>query len=179
MKSLFIALLLLPLTAYPDAVNNDSNSVKQKFVSAFGDANVARSEAHSICSYRDTVLSSAEIDALNATPIEIVPAPGAGKTLVMCNVVAWLNYGGTAWAGSSETMPIKYGTGGATVATITEAYMEGTTDAYQMLQPSTVTSGNVENLAFYATANADFTTGNSPLSLRVYYRTVGGSTILE
>lgn len=178
MKSLFLALLLLPITAYPQGVNLATGSSQQKLISAVGDANMARALQSDICSHRDTVLTSAEIDALNATPIELVPAPGAGKSLFVCSVVAWLNYNSTAWAGSSETIPLKYGTAGTTITTITEAFMERTSDGYQNLLPVDGV-GAQDNTAIYATANADFTTGNSPLSVRVYYRTVGGSTILE
>jgi hypothetical protein len=88
-------------------------------------------------------------------------------------VYAFLDYNSTAWAGSSETIVLKYtDANGASIATITEAFMELTADAYQIVQPVTVVG--VANAAVVATASADFTTGNSPLYLRVYYRVVGG-----
>lgn len=174
----FLMLALVAFQVYAQQVNTENDNVKSMFISALGEANTAKAVAHSVCSFKDTVLTSTEIDALNATPIELVPAPGVGKTLILCNVVSWLNYGGTAWAGSSQTIPIKYGTAGATATTITEAYMERTADTFGVWSP---VSGHfpVENASLYATANADFTTGNSPLSLRVYYQTIGASVILE
>lgn len=177
MLKLLLATMLVVSTAYPVKLDNKSDSTVNKYISALGDADTARAVSHSVCSYRDNVLSDTEIDALNATPIELVPAPGAGYTNILCGVTAWLNYGGTAWAGSSETIPIKYGTAGTTATTVTEAFMESTADKIGLFNAVDVVA--VENASLYATASADFTTGNSPLSLRVYYRTVGASLIQE
>ncbi len=171
-----IAILAAP--CYGDSVNTANKNVESAFVSALGDAKTAKSVAHSVCSYTDTVLSSAEVDALNATPIALVPAPGTGKTLLPCGAVAWINYGGTAWAGSAETIPVKYGTAGSTALTFSEAFIEKTSDTFEYQNPTTGVLP-VENAALYATANADITTGNSPISIRMYYRTIGASLILE
>lgn len=182
MKNLVKLLGLIALVGAPcfaQSLNNDSAGVKEKYISAFGEAKMARAVASSVCSFKDTVLTAAEIGALNATPIELVPAPGAGKTLIPCYAVTWLNYGGTVWAGSSQNILIKYGTAGAQpINTITEAYMERTADSFGYWS---AISGHfpVENTALYATADADFTTGNSPLSIRVYYQTIGASLIQE
>lgn len=183
MKNLVKLLGLIILVAapcYAASVNVDSDQSKGKLTSAFGDAKFSKDFANTVCSYKDTVLSSTELDALNATPQVLVPAPGAGKSLYFCGVSAWLNYGGTAWAGSSETLVLKSGTAGATLATLPETtFVELTRDAVMHAAASNTPYEVQENTAIYATANADWTTGNSPISLRVYYKTIGSSLILE
>lgn len=183
MKNLVKLLGLIALVASPcfaQSLNNDSAGVKEKYISAFGEANMARNVASSVCSFKDTVLSSSELNALNATPIVLVPAPGTGKSLQFCGVTAWLNYATTAWAGSSETLVLKSGTAGATLATLPETtFVELTRDAVMHAGESNTPYEVQENTAIYATANADWTTGDSPISLRVYYRTIGSSLIQE
>ncbi len=183
MKNLIVLLGLSALLAthlHGASVNVDSDQSKSKLISAFGDADFSRKFANTVCSYKDTVLSATELDALNATPQVLVPAPGAGKSLYFCGVTAWLNYNSTAWAGSSETLVIKSGAGGATLATLPEAtFVELTRDAVMHAAASNTPYEVQENTAIYATANADWTTGNSPISLRVYYKTNGSSLILE
>lgn len=144
---------------------------KSHAVSAFGEANEGRGRNHVMKSFIDVALTAAQIDALNATPIELVPAPGAGKALIFLGAFVYLAYGTVAWAGSSETIPIKYqNASGATVGTITEAFMESTANAYQYIEP--VTAVVLANQALVATANADFTTGDSPITIRIYYQVI-------
>lgn len=153
------------------SLNLASESNKFKVLSALGDPAVAKGVAHSVDSYIDVTLTAAQLDALAATPVELVPAPGAGKALIFVGAWAYLDYNSTTYAGSSETITIKYENGsGATVGTITEAFIESTADAYQYVAP--VTAIALANKALVAVASADLTTGNSPMYLRVYYKVV-------
>ena len=152
---------------------HEGGGLQSRFISAFGDPAHAKAIQHVTPSFIDVTLTAAQLDALAATAVELVPAPGAGKVLVLEKVVCFLDYNSAAYAGTSETITIKYENGsGATVATITEAFIESTADAYQVVMP--VTAVALANKALVAIASADLTTGNSPMYLRVYYRVLTG-----
>ena len=55
-------------------------------------------------------LTSAQVKALHATPIEIIAAPGSGKGIVVVSICAQLNYGGTNafTAAASQKIDIYY-----------------------------------------------------------------------
>lgn len=55
----------------------------------------------------ETVLTSAQVKALRATPIAVVPAPGAGKSLEFVSAILQLNYGTNAFTGP-QNMQVKY-----------------------------------------------------------------------
>lgn len=127
--------------------------------------------ARTIVHYSDVILTADEIDALNATPVTVLAAPGAGKLLRFEGAHVFLDYGGTAWAGSSQTIQFRYTDGsGAVCGTITEAFLESTADAYFTVMG--VSCIPVVNAAIVAYGTADFTTGNSPLYMRLFYRVI-------
>jgi hypothetical protein len=56
----------------------------------------------------ETVLTSAQAKALRATPITVVPAPGAGKSLEFVSAILQLNYGGTNAFTGPQNLAIRY-----------------------------------------------------------------------
>jgi hypothetical protein len=150
-------------------LHTDSN--KSRVLSAVGDADQARGMAHSIPSFKDVTLTAAQLDALAATAVELIAAPGAGKIIQFLGAQVFLDYGTATYAGSSETITFKYENGsGATVGTITEAFIESTADAYMWVNP--ISAVGLANKALIAIASADLTTGDSTMKMRLYYRIV-------
>lgn len=128
----------------------------------------------------DVVVSSAQILALNATPVTLVATPGAGKALLFEGATLFLDYNSAAYAGiaAGEDLSIKYTDGSGTAVGGCEAtgFMDATADATRYVQAYRAASG-VSDIT--PTANAplvlnmltgEIITGNSPLKCRVFYR---------
>jgi hypothetical protein len=129
--------------------------------------------------YRDVTISSAELLALNATPKELVPAPGAGFALVLDSVVAY-KAAGTAYAGiaAGEDISIRYTDGSGTELAEIEAtgFLDQATAQTRFAYPFRAASGissvtPTANAALVAhMLTGEITTGDSALKLRVFYR---------
>lgn len=71
--------------------------------------------------YAEVALTNANIKALRATPITLVAAPGAGKTLEFISIVLYLDYGGTnVFTETADNLAVRYvdGSGGIVSETI-------------------------------------------------------------
>lgn len=130
--------------------------------------------------YVDVTVSSAELLALNATPKEIVAAPGAGLA-VLLESIALHKPAGTAYAGiaAGEDLAVKYtDSAGAVQATIeTTGFLDQATaqsrHATAYRAASGVNSFTPTNTPLVLQMlTGEITTGTSALLLRVYYRTV-------
>lgn len=122
-------------------------------------------------SYVDVKITAAELDALNATPKELVAAPGSGKILECLGILAKLDFQATGLELGSGTLDCRYqNSSGGLAAQITNAFTEGAADAYYKAVGRDVVA--LVNQALVLHASADVTAGDSILYLRVYYRTV-------
>lgn len=116
-------------------------------------------------------LTSAEVLALNTTPQEIVPAQGATKAVVIDKVVGYVDYNSAAYA-TNTTIEFRYTNGaGAKVATDMAALLTATADKVVSVggvASEVVAVANAPVVAVAATA--DPVTGDSPISLHVWYK---------
>lgn len=121
----------------------------------------------------DVTISSAEMLALFTTEKVLVPAPGAGKCILVESVYSTIDYNSAAYAiATSDTMNIKY-SGGASLCQLTEAYLEASADARQAQRALTTVVTPLANTAITAKiSTTNPTTGNSEVKIRVYYRIV-------
>lgn len=131
--------------------------------------------------YADVVITSAQLLALNATPRQLVAAPGAGRALIFEGAILH-KPAGTAYAGiaAGEDLSIKYTDASGAEVGQCEAtdFLDQTTAQTRYVRATTAASANT---ALTPVANAalvlhllvgEITTGDSTLNVRVFYREI-------
>ena len=114
-------------------------------------------------------LSAADLIAMNATPVEVVAAPGAGLALEFVSATMFFDYGTTQFTGGGniylETAD------GYTVSNLTgAAAITSAADAIIYMAPVGVVS-DADNQALQITnATAAFATGDGVARIKVAYR---------
>lgn len=128
----------------------------------------------------DVLLSSAQLKALNATPIQLVAAPGAGKALVFEGAVAVYTKGTTDYTiASNKDVAVKYTNGsGLAVGQLETTGLLDTASGFRYVAPYRTASGSsditpVANAALVANmTTGEITAGDGTVKLRVFYRTI-------
>lgn len=131
---------------------------------------------------KDVTITTAQVLALNATPITLVAAPGANKALIFEGAVVFYDFNTAAYGGIAvgEDLSIKYtGSTGLEVSQVeATGFIDQASDQVRYAQPHRAASGNN---SITPVANAplvlhmlvgEVITGDGPLKLRVYYRVV-------
>ena len=134
----------------------------------------------------DRTVTTAQLLALNATPISVIPAPGAGYANVLDAVILYLP-AGTAYAGiaAGEDLAFKYtdGSGQECFSRVeTTGFLDQTTAQMRYVTGASAAFAGVPTDALATpTANAaiviqvltgEITTGTSDLKLRLFYRVI-------
>ena len=118
-------------------------------------------------------LTSAQILALNATPVELLPAPGAGYANVVQEVVASLDAGATQYTGANA-LEIRYtnGSGSKVTGDIAAALIDSATDRMDRAIAAAVTSIPANAAVVAVVPTADPAAGDGTITLEVLYRVV-------
>lgn len=128
----------------------------------------------------DVTVTSAQVLALFATPVTIVPAPGAGLSLLLESVVV-VKPAGTAYGGiaAGEDLAVKFtDAAGAALATIeTTGFLDQATAQVRQAEAYRAASGVNSSTPTNAPLVlhllvGEITTGTSDLKLRVFYRVI-------
>jgi len=124
-------------------------------------------------------VTTGQLLALNAVPKELVAAPGAGKLLVLEGAQRlWLDFNSAAYDGiaAGEDLAIKYENAAGPIAAQVEAtgFLDGGADEHRVVYP--LADAAKEFLANKALVLhmlvGEIATGDSPLKVRVRYRSV-------
>lgn len=125
-------------------------------------------------------LTAATINAMNATPIVVVPAQGSGTLIDVIDGVLDLTYGSAAFANGGAAQ-LSYGSGTTNAASATIAATVFTTfSASQSIKFAgamavTATSATLNAAVNFTNATAPFITGTGATGvLNVSYRVIGG-----
>lgn len=132
----------------------------------------------------DVTIPTADVLTLNATPFELIPAPGAGKAIIFEGAVL-TKAAGTAYANiaAGEDLALKYTDGSGLDVAVAEmtGFADQATAQVRYIRPQTgaLAAGTVSD--FTPVANAalvahmlvgEIDTGDSDFKLRIFYRVV-------
>jgi len=135
--------------------------------------------AEGLVRYRDVTLTNAQVLALRATPISLVPAPGSTKMLEFVSAIVVSNAAAGAWVESAANLVVRQtGTTGLVVSDVIETtgfFTAGikATRARAAIDPI----GLLKNapLVLHNNGAGEFTGGNAAntLRVRIFYRIHG------
>lgn len=146
----------------------------RNFLTNLVDSNVNNTDDVGIFS-TETSIVSADVLTAYTTPVELVPAPGAGKIIVPLMIMTYMDYNSAAyatnttmrfgWDGASAGTAVLYGTQGSII--------NQTTDMIAWFLPTStsvasITSAVNKNFCF-SVSTGDPTAGNSPLVVYCTY----------
>lgn len=130
--------------------------------------------------YLDLTITAAQVKTLNATPLTLVPAPGAGKWLEFVGAELFMDYGSAAFDGvaAGEDLSVKYtnGAGLELGQCETTGFLDQTSDQRRCIRRQTAATGSS---AFTPAVNAALVlhmlvgevgpAGDSPVKVRTFY----------
>lgn len=124
----------------------------------------------------DVAIANAALDTMNATPVQLVAAPGSGKAVQVTSVFCFNDFVTAALELGSGTLDVRYeNSSGGLAAQFTNAWAESAADAYMSAPGLAVVA--LTNKAIVMHASADITSGGGNLACRVHYRTITISDI--
>lgn len=128
----------------------------------------------------DKIVTTAQVLALNGTPIAVLPAVGSGIYPQFVGAYVFLDYNSAAYADDAgEDIVFQNLSGGSVVSqTLDGAEFDGTADALLWAGPNnddaSETNTLVANGGFEVAiaGSTEWATGDSPLKIRLFYRLI-------
>ncbi len=123
--------------------------------------------------YAVITLTAAQIKALHGTPVQLLAAPGAGKSIFILDSVLKLNFGTAAFAAGSTVQVLQ---NAIVIASTTAALVNNASSI--LIQPAfpnvnATASLGASNAAVTITASAaEFTTGDGTIDVHIWYSTI-------
>ena len=150
---------------------------KQKFLQFCGDTGFRDDLLRGQVSYQDFKLTAAQMDTLNATPVQLLAAPGSGLVNLVLGIFTKVAPGVTPFELGSGTLLYQYtdGSGVSVATTVPNAQVESATETYYWSPFSAAVP--VVNSKIVAKASADVTAGDGVVYGRIYYRTIKHSEL--
>ena len=126
-----------------------------------------------------TTLTAAQVLALNATPVQLLPAPGANLAIVLRAVLLELLYGGTAYTNGGNAN-LQFLANATVVSDVTQANFNGliTATANSILLVDSpfintvLAKANLVNQPLNVNLTAALGAGNSPLQISTFFSVV-------
>ncbi|CAB4166856.1 hypothetical protein UFOVP1383_27 [uncultured Caudovirales phage] len=123
---------------------------------------------------RTVVLTNAQIKALRATPIALVPASGAGRAIIVEAVDLILDAATAAYTETADNLAVEY-SGGTDILTIeTTGLVDQASAELRTVAPAEALSEPVANegVQLFNTGDGEFGGGNAAnkLTVRIRYR---------
>jgi len=119
---------------------------------------------------KEVTLTTAQVLALFATPVEIISNPGENKMIALVQASAFLDYNSKTYANGGNLSLVYSGDTTTPIWFQTSAGAVSSTDAYREFTTSLATVTNSFNTGLSITnETAAFITGDSPLRINVVY----------
>lgn len=154
------------------AFNSLLDRWKHRILSFAGETELRDHLIRGKSNYQDFNISAAEMDTLNATPKELLAAPGAGLVNVIEGVLTFIDAGTVAFELGAGVLSFLYtdGSGDKVATDVPNASVESASDAYYRSVGLAVIA--LANAKVVAKASADVTAGNGVIYGRIFYKTV-------
>lgn len=160
-------------------LNSLLDRYKQAFLQFCGDTGFRDHLLRAQTNYKDFVLTAAQMDTLNATPVTVLAAPGSGLVNLVQAIFLQVNSTGfTAFELGSGVLEFRYvdGSGSKVITDVVNGVVESATDVQDLCPPIVCTPS--ANALICAHASADVTAGTGNIQGRIWYRTVKVSEIV-
>lgn len=161
------------------SMNGLLDRFKQKYLEMHGDTEFRDHRLRVQEFYQDFVLTAAQMNTLNATPVTLLAAPGSGLVNLVSGIFLKVNSTGfTAFELGSGVLEIRYtdATGAKVITDVTNAVVESSTDALGW-NPA-ILCVPVANAVICAHTSTDVTAGTGNIQGRIYYQTLKVSEIV-
>lgn len=145
---------------------------KQRWESILTESTFRDNFLREITHFADFKLTAAQLDTGNATPVEVLPAPGAGLANVIMGIATFIDAGATPFELGSGTLGylLTDGSGAAVATAVPNASVESATDVYYWSVPLAVAP--LVNAKVVAKPSADVTAGDGAIYGRIFYKTI-------